>query len=482
MYFPKITCLLFLVLIGGFGVLMAQTLPQDINETKTTEVSGTTMPASGSIFVAAMEGTPGVEETVVYRSTNGGAWTELFRLGPTAIYNRAPDPVIRNDGAGNLYLEMMRIPPLPFTSHIVLFLSTDQGQTWNMQSYPYYDMDFGDYPALTARPGGFVATSYSEYTMGPLDSWVEFRRSLDGGLTWTAPLRFDGNRSALGSNFITVGSDLCWVENRLCMSYGDYNFGQVYFTSSLDSGLTWTPVDTIPLTISDIFMVTKLIPWQASDTLFCIAHKPHDNQARIHLNTSYDGGQSWTSQVVATNAAYAEALQSGLGKFDLVYNETDAMGNFSIRYRWSDDAGQTIGAPVTLWTLAQNHQGAGEYQAFMPAASGNGFDLAFIDDGDSSKLKYLHFTHGLIPVGVEDAQLGYSIFPNPTHALLKIKVDELQSGPEKYRLCDLAGHLLLEGEITENLTKINLNDYAAGAYLLLLEQGNHIDVRRVVKE
>jgi hypothetical protein len=482
---PLTTLLLFVCFTAR--VLPAQSQPDVVNHRVTTEVGGVTLPSTQSIYVAAMEcpdffqTTP--EQTAVYRSTAGGAWQELFRIGIDANYDRAPDPIMACDAAGTLYLELMRIPPSGgFISHVVLYSSTDQGTTWQLKSFPYEDPAFGDYPAILAWGNGMVATTYTEYTFSGLDSWVEFRRSSDGGVTWTAPLRFDGDRSMVGSNFITVGSDLAWVGNRLCLTYGDYTFNHVYFTSSLDSGLTWAPVDTIDLVDPDYFQITKLVPFEDSDTLFALSHRPHDDQAEIHLCTSYDEGQSWNAQIVATNAAYAEAMQSGPGVLDLVYNETDNFGYFYVRYKWSEDAGQTFSSPVTLWTAARNRQGAGEYQAFMPAASGVGFDLTFVDDSDSSELKYIHFTHALSTSTDDPAASNIRIYPNPTRDIIKVHITDPLNAPTQYRLCDLQGKILQQGALQFPQTELDFRDFASGPYLILLEQGNRIEVRKVIRE
>jgi hypothetical protein len=469
------------------NTLWAQTQPDVVNHRITTEVGGVTIPGTQSIYVAAMEcpsffqTTP--EQTAVYRSTAGGAWQELFRIGVDANYERAPDPIMAVDAAGTLYLELMRIPASAgFISHVVLYSSTDQGATWQLKSFPYQDSAFGDYPAILAWDNGMVATSYTEYTFSGLDSWVEFRRSSDGGATWTAPLRFDADRSMVGFNFIAVGSDLAWAGNRLCLTYGDYSFNHVYFTSSLDSGLTWAPVDTIDLVNPDNFLITKLIPWQDSDTLYAIAHQPHNDQAGIHLCTSYDDGQTWSPQIVATSSAYAEGLQSAPGVLDIVYNETDNLGNFYVRYIWSEDAGQSFSTPMTLWTATRNRQGAGEYQAFMPAATGTGFDLTFVDDSDSSEVKYLHFTHALSTAADDPVSAACQVYPNPTRDIVKVQITDRLNAPTQYRLCDVQGKILQQGTLHFPQTELDMRDLAAGAYLLLLQTGNRIDVRKVVRE
>ena len=60
-----------------------------------------------------------------------------------------------------------------------------------------------------------------------------------------------------------------------------------------------------------------------------------------------------------------------------------------------------------------------------------------------------------------------SIFPNPTSGLITIVLNELNPN-QKIKLYNLTGSFLMEKEITDSNTNLNLKDYETGFYLLEL--------------
>ncbi|MEL7145405.1 MAG: reprolysin-like metallopeptidase [Bacteroidota bacterium] len=71
---------------------------------------------------------------------------------------------------------------------------------------------------------------------------------------------------------------------------------------------------------------------------------------------------------------------------------------------------------------------------------------------------------------------GLNIFPNPANNLLNIETSTLST----IKLTDLKGRLLFSTE-TDTKTVIELSDLRSGTYLLMVEQGNHTLVRRIIK-
>jgi hypothetical protein len=77
--------------------------------------------------------------------------------------------------------------------------------------------------------------------------------------------------------------------------------------------------------------------------------------------------------------------------------------------------------------------------------------------------------------------IGIEAFPNPTEQSITITLEKIIKGNTNMELIDIQGRALLQREITEEKTHINLQTFPAGTYLLRVLQGEKILVRKVVK-
>jgi streptogramin lyase len=72
-------------------------------------------------------------------------------------------------------------------------------------------------------------------------------------------------------------------------------------------------------------------------------------------------------------------------------------------------------------------------------------------------------------------------FPNPTEQSITIILEKIIKGNPIMELTDIHGRALLQREITEEKTNINLQNFPAGTYLLRVLQGEKVLVKKVVK-
>lgn len=85
-------------------------------------------------------------------------------------------------------------------------------------------------------------------------------------------------------------------------------------------------------------------------------------------------------------------------------------------------------------------------------------------------------------VGIANQVLSYNVFvyPNPTNGLISIEMPE--TGKTLWRLLDVTGKIVIEGNTFNQLFLIDLEDYTSGIYLLNLTQGdNNFNLRLVRK-
>jgi hypothetical protein len=217
-----------------------------------------------------------IERVYVATSTDGGRTFgeavnvgEGLRISPEAEGVKPPPQVLAgNDGevfavfgeysrAGTRDVREGKAPP----AHVYLATSRDGGKTYDKQAIftgpaPTANADWTWVPrgAIDRKSG----TMYVVWeNMSSADDPVEIStiRSVDGGRTWSAPLKANDAVPARKWNYpemfpsISVAPsgrvDLAWYDGRNDPTFIEgarkYNFQDVYYTYSTDGGLSWAP-------------------------------------------------------------------------------------------------------------------------------------------------------------------------------------------------------------------------------------------------
>ncbi|MEI6853331.1 MAG: T9SS type A sorting domain-containing protein, partial [Bacteroidota bacterium] len=78
--------------------------------------------------------------------------------------------------------------------------------------------------------------------------------------------------------------------------------------------------------------------------------------------------------------------------------------------------------------------------------------------------------------------LGIRIYPNPAKETLTLELTSTLNAPTKFEVCDLLGRKMMEQNIANLKTQIDVSSLAKGMYLLKLKCGNKIQTKRFVKE
>jgi hypothetical protein len=170
----------------------------------------------------------GARGLVASRSTNGGTgWAESFAAfsacaggtGPNA-YERASDPWVTFDPAGNAYQISLSVSDQQETSAILVSKSTDGGATWGPPTTLIRDtsgLHFNDKESITAdptRPGyvyavwdrgafpGEQRSAVSEARSFAFRGQPIFARTTDGGAHWSRPVAMSNQ------NMFTIGHQI----------------------------------------------------------------------------------------------------------------------------------------------------------------------------------------------------------------------------------------------------------------------------------
>lgn len=97
------------------------------------------------------------------------------------------------------------------------------------------------------------------------------------------------------------------------------------------------------------------------------------------------------------------------------------------------------------------------------------------------------YTGVMTPLGIEDAIFArqISLFPNPVSGSLLVNVGHKNEETIQYKVMDTAGRQLLAGQWQQTRQKTHMlttEDLNAGLYLLQIQQGNYVAVKRFIKQ
>jgi len=78
--------------------------------------------------------------------------------------------------------------------------------------------------------------------------------------------------------------------------------------------------------------------------------------------------------------------------------------------------------------------------------------------------------------------LEYEVYPNPTSNNLKLKVSDFEGSNLKFRIYDINGGFIEEKKISDNETKISMDNYDPAIYFLKIsENGKEVKTFKIVK-
>ncbi len=95
----------------------------------------------------------------------------------------------------------------------------------------------------------------------------------------------------------------------------------------------------------------------------------------------------------------------------------------------------------------------------------------------------LKFEARQIPVSVQTPtsfELDLSISPNPASDIVSISIAEIPKDGLKFHLTDMFGRMIVKGDVTQNVSEINISEIPAGSYFVSLINPFGIKTKKLI--
>ncbi len=213
---------------------------------------------------------------------------------------------------------------------------------------------------------------------------IYYKHSADGGITWSADIRLTNDAGNSKSPSVAVSGNIIhivWFDSR----DGDE---EIYYKRSTDGGITWS-ADTRLTDCAGISQNPSVAV--VGNVVHVVWFDERDGNAEIYYNRSADGGVTWGGDTRLTNAtgnSYTPCIAVSGSNVHVAWHDSRD-GNEEIYYKRSADGGTNWGADVRLTNAAGNSALA------SIAVSGNNIHIAWQDQRDGNwEIYYCHSTDG----------------------------------------------------------------------------------------
>lgn len=378
-------------------------------------------------------------------STNGGTtWQNSYAMfsncaSSSAGYDRASDPWVTFDTAGNAYQISLSFSPDQTQSAVMVAKSTNKGVAWSEPIALIRDtsgLHFNDKESITGDPtrAGYV---YAVWDRGTFPSDVRsprsfigshafrgqpmFSRTTDGGAHWSTPV------GMANQNIFTIGNQIAVLPDATLVDIFQEFQGSGVQPSpnalkesvmvSRDAGTTWSqPIDIGLWTPESVVDPNNGHPLRTGNGLPDIAADPNsgalyavwedgafavDHHADVAFSKSTDGGHKWSAPIkVNKSPAGVQAFTPQV--------EVSADGTVGVTYYDLRNNKPSAGLPTDAW-FVHSHDGGATWTEQHVAGSFN------VENAPVSRGYFLGDYEGLATVGADFIALFVMTNPSTTN-------------------------------------------------------------------
>lgn len=332
--------------LGILGVLLSAQA-QWTTAKRITWTSGYSLPPaiaidpSNTLHVVWYDNTPGNSEIYYKKSTDTGlTWSAAQRLTWTSGESSSPAIAIGMDNSINVVWEDIT----PGNYEVYYRRSADGGSTWSPAQRLTWNSSHSRVPAIAIDADNGIHVVWYRYTLGNVE--IHYRKSADGGSTWTPAQRLTWTSGNSYDPAITADSyqdiRVVWYDS----TAGNY---EIYYKCSTDRGSTWSSAQRLTWNSGSSCYPAIATALDGTIHVVWMDSTPGNNQ--IHHIRSSDGGSTWSTPKRLTwtsGEAYDPAIAIDSNKYVHVVWYDATAGNYAIYYKRSVDGGLTWGSSQKL--------------------------------------------------------------------------------------------------------------------------------------
>ena len=300
--------------------------------------------SSNNIYIFWCDDMNGNYEIYFKSSTDQGtSWSQIKRLTWTG--GKSLNPAVFSQPPNILHLVWCEV--MDNRSEIYYKRSLDGGLSWSSTWRLTWTNSYSELPSLAVDSSGRVHVAWQDSIPG--NGEIYYKTSPDSGISWNASQRITWNPGDSGSLSLSIDST-----DNIYMGWDDMSPGnhEIFFKKSTDNGSTWTGADRVTWNQANSYN-PSLVSGTGSDLYLVWMEDSADNWEIIFKHSS-DGGSTWIPPKRLTyNPGYSERpiIQStgGTNIYVLWYDSTP--GKWSIFYKNSNNSGSAWSLLHTLvWT------------------------------------------------------------------------------------------------------------------------------------
>jgi hypothetical protein len=244
-----------------------------------------TADASNGIYIVWADCTTFDYEIYFKRSTNNGAnWSAPTRL--TWIDFSSIHPAITTSSGSKIHLVWSQAKSSGY-SEIYYKRSIDGGSTWLAPTRLTWNSGESFYPSIAAEATNYVYIVWQDNTPGNFE--IFYKRSINGGTSWSAPTRMTWNSEISQYPIIAVDSTgrvhLVWMDN----SYGN---PEILYKRSGNHGFTWSAPTRLTWSSANSYYPT--VSADSGSGVHVVFRDDSPGNPEIFYKSSPNGGLTWS--------------------------------------------------------------------------------------------------------------------------------------------------------------------------------------------
>jgi hypothetical protein len=296
---------------------------------------------SDNIYVVWCDYAAGDSEIYYKKCTEGGTKWSTKRLTWTTDHSYKPAIAIDSDDT----VHIVFYDTSTGKNEIYYKNSTNGGTNWTTKRLTWSTIECS-YPAIAIDSNKDIHLVWHGGIPG--NSEIYYKKSKNGGSTWTGSKRLTSNKGY--SLYPSIATD---SNNYIHVAWRDGTSGhtEIYYTKTTDGGTTWTPTR---LTWFKSFCAAPDIVIDSSDHIYIV----WDSLGNIYSKKSTDGGISWTNRKLTWTFDYsvAPAITANPSNNDihLVWQQSFSSSDSEIYHKKSEDGGVSWASTRLTWNSGQS--------------------------------------------------------------------------------------------------------------------------------